>query len=526
MKGKEILKSKTFPSVMLVVAVIGAILYYAARATWVFVDIALGINGFTFGFLCITIANIVLSGVLAAIRLYEVKKKNEPLHEKKIHSVLTVISAAISIFTFIAGLVFLIIMANRESAGVFSLYLEKSLFSALFFILIPFLAVFLPVLKSKSRKAVTAIVLVIVSLIGICTVFPVGTYKITCDPTVIDTGKDYSVVFSTSDYGTGYVEYTYNGKEYKVYDENEGRLNADTLIHSINIPYEHLNNNTYKIGSVRVIEQYSYGSRTGKEVVSDEYKFTPVSNDDITFLVISDWHTEIERVYDTVEYIKDYDAVLLMGDSSPGLDFEEEAIRNTVELAGALTNGKKPVINARGNHETRGAYAGKLADALGLDEFYYTTDMGSFSFVVLDSGEDKEDSHPEYGGMNDYNTYRSKMVEWLRNTETNNDKVIALSHDWQISSVEEDLSQAAWNELDRLGTRLVISGHTHQCRLLGETEKEQAMLSAHPDITGFMDGGNSGDVYVASVMTLSAEKIYLEAYNNSGEKVFEHSVNW
>lgn len=526
MKGKGTLKSKAFPSVMLAVSVIGAILYYAARATWVFVDIALGIKGFTFGVLCVMIANTVLGGVLAAMRLYETRKQNEPLYEKKIYSVLTVVSAVVSVLSFIAGLVFLIIMADRESAGVFSLYLEKSLFSALFFILVPFLAVFLPALKDKSRKAVTAVVLAIISVIGICTVFPVGIYKITCDPTVIDTGKDYSIVFSTSDYGTGYVEYTYNGKEYKVYDENEGRLNTDTLIHSINIPYEHLNNNTYKIGSVRVIEQYSYGSRTGKEVVSDEYKFTPVPDDDITFLVISDWHTKIERVYDTVEYIRDYDAVLLMGDSSPGLDFEEEAVKNTVELAGNLSNGKKPVIYARGNHETRGAYAGKLADTLGLDEFYYTADIGEFSFVVLDSGEDKEDSHPEYGGMNDYNSYRSEMVEWLRNTQTNNDKVIALSHDWKISSVEKELSQAAWNELDRLGTKLIISGHTHQCRLLGETEEEQAMLSAHPDITGFMDGGNSDDVYVASVMTLSAEKIYLEAYNNSGEKVFEHSVDW
>lgn len=526
MKGKGIIKSKAFPSVMLAVAAVGAILYYAARATWVFVDIALGIEGFTFGFLCVMIANAVLGGVLAAIRLYETKKQNEPFYKKKIYSVLTVISAVVSILSFTAGLIFLIIMADKESAGVYSLYFEKSLFKASFFILIPFLAVFLPLFNGKSRKAVTAVILALVSVIGICTVFPVGTYEITCDPTVIDTGKDYSIVFSASNYGTGYVEYTYNGKEYKVYDENEGRLNADTLIHSINIPYEHLNNNTYKIGSVRVFEQYSYGSRTGKEVVSDEYKFTPVSGDDITFLVISDWHTEIQRVYDTVEYVGDYDAVLLMGDSSPGFDFEEEAVRNTVELAGTLSNGTKPVIYARGNHETRGAYAGKLADALGLEDFYYTADMGSYSFVVLDSGEDKEDSHPEYGGMNDYNTYRSEMVEWLRSTETNNDKVIALSHDWRISSVEEELSQSAWNELDRLGTKLVISGHSHQCRLLGETEEEKTMISAHPGITGFMDGGNSGDVYVASKMTLSAERIYLESYNNSGEKVFEHSVDW
>jgi hypothetical protein len=53
---------------------------------------------------------------------------------------------------------------------------------------------------------------------------------------VINTGADYSVVFSTSDYGTGFVEYTYKGKDYKIYDENGGRLKSDSYIHSINVP--------------------------------------------------------------------------------------------------------------------------------------------------------------------------------------------------------------------------------------------------------------------------------------------------
>lgn len=511
---------------MLVLNVIGTIIYYAARASWVFIDISLNIEGFTFGLLYAMIAVAIIGAVLTALRLYETKKNGEEIYTKKWFGAISVVYTVISVLFFIAGFVFCYLSASAESASQYFPYLEKSLFNAAFFILVPFLVIFFPLFKGKARKAVTAIVLVVFTLIGICKVFPVGSYEITSNPTVIDTGKNYSVVFSTNAHGTGYVEYTYDGKDYKVYDNTAGRLNSDSLIHSISIPYEHLNNNTYKIGSVKVFEQYSYGSRTGKEVVSGEYKFSPVSADEITFLVISDWHTEIGRVYDTLEYIGDYDAVLLMGDASPGLDFEEEAVINTVEFAGEITGGAKPVIYARGNHETRGAYAGKLADSLGLDEFYYTADMGNYSFVVLDSGEDKDDSHPEYGGMTDYNTYRAEMVEWLKTTETENDKVIALSHSWQISSVEEELSQTAWNELDRLGATLVISGHNHHCRLLGETEAEKAMLAAHPDITGYFDGGNQGDTYIASKLTLSPEEIHIEAYSNTGEKVLEHNVAW
>lgn len=526
MKSGNMIKSKAFTCISLALAVIGTVLFYAARATWVFVNIALNLEYFTLILLCVMILNAVLSGALTALRLYEIKAKNTPVYTKKVYSAAAVISAVLAVFFFIVALVFFIVMASKESAGVYFLYLKKSLYDAAFFVLIPFFALFFPLLGGKSRRAVSAAVLVIVLLLGINKIFPLTAYKITCDPTVIDTGTQYSIVFSASDFGTGYVEYTYNGTEYKVYDENGGRLNSDSKIHSISVPYEHLNNNSYRIGSVRVIEQYSYGSRTGREVVSDEYLFSPASGDDITYLVVSDWHTEIERACDAIAYAGDYDAVLLMGDSSPGIDFEEEVVRNTVEFAGRLSKGTVPVLYVRGNHETRGEYAGKLLSALGLEEFYYTTDMGNYSFVVLDSGEDKDDSHPEYGGMNDYNTYRTEMIDWLRGTEVENDKVIALSHAWQISEVEKELSEAGWNELDRLGARLVISGHTHECRIIGEREEEKEFLSAHSGIVGYMDGGNREDEYVASKMTLSSDKILLEAYNNFGDKVLEHSIDW
>ncbi len=526
MKEKSILKSKAFPCIFLSVSVIGTILFNAARATWVFVDIALKIDSFTLYLLYAMVVNSVLSVVLTALRLYEIKIKNVPLYRKKAYCAVSIISSVFSVLFFVIAIVFLIIMSTRDSSEVFLLYLKNSLYDAVLIILVSFFALFFPLLKGKSRKAVLAVSLAVISVLVICKIFPVGTYKITCDPTVIDTGKDYSVIFSTSDFGTGYVEYTYNSKEYKVYDNTGGRINSDSKIHSISIPYEHLNNNTYKVGSVRVIEQYSYGSRTGKEILSDEYTFTPVTGKNRTYLVVSDWHTKIKKAYSAISYMGDYDGVILMGDSSPGLDFEEEAIRNIVEFSGKLSGGTMPVIYTRGNHETRGSYASKLLNALGLESFYYTVDTDNYSFVILDSGEDKDDSHPEYGGMDDYNTYRTKMIEWLKEAEVKNDKVITLSHAWQISEVEKDLSEEAWNEIDRLGTKLVISGHSHQCRLVGKNESEQEMLSAHPNITAYMDGGYNNDKYVASKMTLSEDKIYLEAYDHLGEKVFEHSIKW
>ena len=524
MKTKNnILKSMVLPVILLVMATVAPILAYAARSTWVFVNITVKIEIFTYILLGLMIANAIATGVLAAVRANKLKS----IYSKKSYSVALIISGVFSLVFLIAGLSFCFGMISGESAEVYTIYLKKSLEDVALIGLPLFLVLFYNALGSKAKKVVLALTVVIITVLGLGKLFPLNNYEITCDPTVLDTGKEYSVVFATNDFGTGYVEYEYKGKAYKVYDQDGGRLNSDSKIHSVNVPYKHLNNNSYKIGSVRVIEQFSYGSRTGQEVVSDEYTFAPVKGDDITYLVISDWHTHLERAHDAISYVGDYDAVILLGDATPGVDFEDQVVTNIVEFAGSVSKGVLPTLYVRGNHETRGEYAGEILDALGLDEFYYTADMGEYSFVVLDSGEDKDDSHPEYGGMTDYNTYRADMIEWLKGVETTNDKVIALSHSWHISDVEAELSKAGWDELDRLGTKLMISGHNHDCRLVGAYGGvEEEFMAAYPDITAYIDGGNMSGTYVASKMTLSDDTIYLEAYRNNGEKIFEHTIQW
>ncbi len=518
-------KLKSLPALatLLVFSVVAVILFNSSKPVWVFMGTTVGFQAFPKLLLGLFILIAIILTVLTALKVY----KGISATDKKAYRVTLVISAVLSLVAFIYSVAFAIGQVIGESREVFLLYLKETLWVSSAIIIICFMAVFFPALSCKAKKAVSALALAFAVIVSLCNFVPLTPYKITSTPMVVDTGDGYSVVFSTSGYGTGYIEYTYEGKDYKVYDRTGGRLNADSKIHSMSVPYEHLRNNSYKVGSVRVIEQYSYGSRLGKEVVSEEYTLSYKGTDDQTWLVISDWHTMLGEAYDAIGYLGDYDSVILLGDSTPGVDFEEQVVTNTVQFGGKVSGGTKPVLYVRGNHETRGAYAGKLMTSLGLDSFYYTSDIGPYSFIILDSGEDKDDSHIEYGGMTDYNTSRAEMIEWLKGTELESEKVITLSHAWQISDVEEDLSLAGWDEIDRLGTRLIISGHTHQCRLIGEgSEEEQKIFSAHPDIIGYMDGGKSGKVYTASKMTLSEEGFDLIAYNNLGEKVFEDSFKW
>jgi len=525
-KNSKILSSNAFPSVFLVLSLLAAILFRASRSNWVFINKTVGIESFSVILLTLMALTAVLFGVLLVIRLYT--KDEASFNAKKYYRVLLSIGAVLTGVLFVFAMIYSMGLALSESSEVFFLTLRKTLSEGATLIIVPCLALFFPKLSCKVKKVVLAVLIVATVLSGINAFSPLKPYKITSEPMVIDNGNEYSIVFSTNDYGTAYAEYTFEGKTYKVFDNTGGRLNSNSKIHSVAVPYEHLRNNTYTVGSTRVVEEFSYGSRRGKTVTSAEYNFTFNDSDKQTWLVISDWHTMLDDAYKAISNLaKDYDAVILLGDASPGVDFEEQVISNIVDFGGEVSGGTKPVLYVRGNHETRGSYANDLPVALGLERFYYTADIGPYSFVVLDSGEDKDDSHIEYGGMNDYNTYRADMIKWLKGIEAKNEKVIALSHCWEISGVEEELSLAGWAELDRLDTRLLLSGHEHVCRFLGTNEgKEKELKEKYPDIIGYIDGGKIEGGYIASLLTLDKNSFEIYAVDTQGNEIIKESFNW
>lgn len=507
--------------VLMILGVVGAILLRSVKETWVFVNIGIGLDWFMGSLLAAVVVATAVLAVLSALRM-----KDAQICEKKWYPVLLLMAGATALGVASYAIGFFITMFSGESREVCLLSLREALAGSVLPVGIPFLLLFFPQMGSRAKKVVGALILVAVAVYGIHSYFPLTSYEISSTPMVLDNGSAYSIVFSTSDEGTGYVEYTYEGTDYKVYDQTGGRLNRGR-IHSVTVPYEHLKNNTYTVSSCRVMEEFSYGSRTGETVTSVEYTFAVNESVDQNWLVISDWHTMLEEAYSAVGQLGEYDSVILLGDASPGVDYEEQVIRNIVEFGGQISGGTRPVFFVRGNHETRGAYASKLLDALGMESFYYQAEVGPYSFVMLDSGEDKPDAHKEYGGMTDYDTYRADMVEWLKEVEVNSEKVIAISHAWEISEVEQELSDAGFAELDRLGTRLLLSGHYHECRLLGAgDEREQEIFGRYPDLIGYLDGGKSGSNYIASKLVLSADGFEIRAVDMVGTVVINERFGW
>ncbi|MBQ1966798.1 MAG: metallophosphoesterase [Clostridia bacterium] len=519
---KKLIKSRPLPIILMAMSILSLWLFKSVEINWIFINNTLGISWFTTLIMILMFFTLLSASALSAVRVYKKDSQNKKAY---IPATLIVTLFAVAFFIFAVGYSTGFIMT--EAKGVFICNLKETVSDSIYLVYIGLLAIFLPALSCKAKKIITSLTLVAVLLMGLNSYYPLTPYKITSKPMVIDNGSGYSVVFSTSDRGTAYIEYTFEGKAYKAYDQTAGRLNTERNIHSIKVPYEHLKGNTYTVGSTRVIDEFSYSSRLGKTVVSGEYMFKINESDNQEWLVISDWHTMLDKAYKAVDYMGEYDAVVLLGDATPGVDFEEEVIRNVVQFGGEISEGSMPVIYVRGNHETRGAYANDLAVALGLDEFYYTTSVGDYSFLVLDSGEDKDDSHSEYGGMTDYNTYRASMIEWLKGQEVENDKVIALSHSWKISDVESELSLAGWAEINRLGARMMLSGHNHKCRFLGDgSDAEKEIFGLYPNIVGYLDGGKVGDDYIASKLTLSADGFNIKAVSYTGTEIFDENFTW
>ncbi len=511
--------------VFLFLCVISSSLFHAMRVVWVFYNPATFFLGGARGVFCLSLLAVAVLILLTALKFY---KPEATQKRQKLFKALGIISGVLTAVLTVVDIVVLI-FSGVETDYAIMLYLKRDLPYIFAFLAVLILVLFLPKLKGKLRNALAITVCACIVLSCLSFAFPLSLYRFVSDPLVIDTGKDYSVVFATNDCGTAFVKYNYGGKEYKTYAANCGRRIGDRLIHSINVPYEHLKNNSYEVGSTHIIEEYSYGSWLGRTISSGQYNFKVNEGKEQSFLVVSDWHCALGAAKKAVAELGDYDSVIMLGDPAAGMDFEEEAAKNLVGFGGDISHGEKPVIYVRGNHETRGAFANRLPDYLGLESLYYSTRFGDYSFLVLDSNEDKEDEHIEYGSMNDYSLYRRQMLSWLNEQPKSEGKLIVLSHDWYISRPELDVSRAAWDKIDELGARFVISGHTHKCEFLDDSEEENKAeyLKAYPSVTTYFDGGHKGNsYYIASKLTLTPSGAHFEAADNKGERIMDKTLKW
>lgn len=367
----------------------------------------------------------------------------------------------------LANVIILILLSSSIPMARF--YFEKEAPFLLGFGAALSLAFVIPHLTDKIRIAIVVAVYALCGLLLVAAEFwNIEPFTFVSEPIVFDTGKDYSIVWSTSTISSGYVTYTYAGVEYEVDDASYGRLYSARTIHHANVPYEHLDGNTYTVHATRFCDNAPYFAKRGKTITAARtFKGRPTG--DVKMAVVTDNHCLSRTKFQSVRQ-DDYNVVVMLGDFSDFVHQELDISDFLLYPAWHLSHGEVPVLYAKGNHDTHCEMGADLAYLLGFDSLYYRTTYGDYTFTVLDSGSCNVDLEEEkYAGVGRYIPYREEQLDWLAGQTASAGYDVVLVHVWDYASVAEGVKNAQaeaqvvrYNDcLQAMSADFQLSGHKH-----------------------------------------------------------------
>ena len=377
----------------------------------------------------------------------------------------------------------------------------------------------IPLAKRKWYFAIVALVVLVGAVCGFSAVSANGEKLcFDADPVVFDNGDGFSVVWSTDQNSVGYLEYTFDGQKYVVYDQEDGRYRADSRVHTVRVPYEHLYGNTYTVSSAKVLKNASRDCKIGKFITSKGYEFAEkVTGDELKMLSLTDWHEKVDRAYALAEMRAGYDLLLVMGDEINYVNEFDDILNSIVIPSGKLTAGVKPALFVRGNHEVRGKYSDKIKSVLGMEKYYFTASYGEVNFLVFDGGDTKPDDDAEHGVVNVCEPYReAQLAEMEAIPVAATGYNVCLCHiplfsreilDSEPKAEKADEQYARFAAiLAKHEVKLEVSGHEHYLDYM-EGDAYDVLIAGGPTKT---------DGYVACLITVKAGVATIEAYNAKG----------
>jgi predicted phosphodiesterase len=349
--------------------------------------------------------------------------------------------------------------------------------------------------------------------------FQSAVFFIDNEASVFESGDGmYTVIWSTSLPGTGYVTYTYEGEEYIVKDLQNSAVRTEDTVHSVRIPKAHLDHNTYTYASQQIGTRRAYVAVKGRTVTSKPVAFQGYAGQEtIHALVLSDIHENPVNAQKAVDNFGAAPDLLVLNGDLVSYMTSELKFKQVLSYAHQFSGGSIPVIYTRGNHENRGTYGPKAVDIFKTSTRgqYFTCSYGPISLLCLDTGEDKSDDDWTYSGLVDSTTYVAQETEWLKTLTPDEDAAyrVGIAH---MPNLNNRYGNNWIPLLTDLKIDLFVAGHKHRVNF--EYQRQRAPFYQ------MLDGGKTNDDgFVATMLTFGGGKIKATCYDDQKNFVGEHT---
>lgn len=355
-----------------------------------------------------------------------------------------------------------------------------------------------------------------------------GQIKVTNGPWLTDMSESgVTVMWKTDKPAMAWVEYGerkgdtfYSESHPRAYDVRDGRRRVMDTLHCVRI--DGLKPGTeyfYRLFSRETVRYGDYGRMEfGQTIASSanydrptHFKtFSPEAST-VRFAVLNDIHENPERIRELCSGIdfSGIDFVLLNGDMLSTVNGDAQIYEKFIDACTDAFAKSVPIVYTRGNHETRGVYSDELyryfPNSHPEHQYYWSFNVGSVDFIILDCGEDKPDDDYEYSGMSEYDTYREKEAQWLkeevaRERDGHKTRIVALHIPPMAGTWHGNLHlrETLLPVLNDAGVDLMISGHIHRHKFI-EPSAEQRFPNLINDNASIMvveikDGKITADI--------------------------------
>jgi len=284
---------------------------------------------------------------------------------------------------------------------------------------------------------------------------------------------------------TGFVELSVNNEPFRRIDaESDGLLPYAAHVLKFRLPELPAGTEVkYRVSVAPIQFQNAYKIQRGEAVPSSTEGFRTLdpAAKETRFAIWNDTHENQETIAGVHRLTADFKPDFLLWNGDQTNDIYDPAKMSNQYLApgGLAIAANWPLAYARGNHDVRGPAARHLPEFTGTpgDRFYYAFRSGPVAALVMDTGEDKVDEHPVFGGLAAFAAMRERQARWLA-------KIVQepffraapykllfchIPLFWIRESSKEgpwssaDLCRDAWLPLlKEAGVQLIVSGHTHQ----------------------------------------------------------------